>query len=304
MDPSLNAARVREPERLDAVERGGGPDAHLVALRARLAECERLLRQAEERNTAKVEFLARVSHEIRTPLNAIGGYVDLLLLEIHGPLTEAQRKALGRVQTVQHMMLTLISDLLSFTRLETGHIEYRIEDVPLREVLDQVGDAILPQLQAQSIRYAVQCPHGLLVRADRERLEQILLNLLSNALKFTPGAGSIELRTRLPGDDPRRVRIDVVDSGCGIAPEDVERIFQAFVQVDQRLPGQSGEHGLGLGLAISRDLARQMGGEIAVESAPGEGSTFTLVMPRSAPAILLPRRAVRRTSRADAARPR
>jgi signal transduction histidine kinase len=146
------------------------------------------------------------------------------------------------------------------------------------------------------------CPDDLHVLADPERLGQILLNLLSNAVKFTPDAGRVDVRACVSDGDPQRVRVDVSDSGRGIAPEDIDRIFQAFVQVDPGIPGQGAEQGLGLGLAISRDLAQRMGGEIRVRSIPGRGSTFTLTLPRSrsvaATALQL---RPGRTSRADRA---
>jgi signal transduction histidine kinase len=277
---------------------GGGERAFLLALgrqvavaveRARLWEAEHAARaEAERANRAKSEFLAVMSHELRTPLNAIGGYAELLELGIHGPVTEAQRTALERIQRSQRHLLGLIAGVLDYSRVEAGAVTYRLADVPVAEVVAEAEALVAPQLRAKGLGYAWSgAAPGLAIRADREKLQQILLNLLGNAVKFTQACdglpGRIEVTCAVEPDDSRgrggRVAIHVRDTGEGIAPEQLERIFEPFVQADQRLTRPHA--GVGLGLAISRDLARGMGGELTAESTPGAGSTFTLVLPRA-----------------------
>jgi len=241
-------------------------------------EAEAARRTAEEANRAKTQFLSAMSHELRTPLNAIAGYVDLLDLGIHGTLDDAQRHALARIKHAQEHLLTLIEDVLSFARLEAGRIELRTEDVRLDELLAGVGALVEPQAQTRGVAYSRRsCDAGLLLRADSGRVRQILLNLLGNAIKFTNPGGWIAVVCEA---DAEQVHIRVTDNGRGIPSEKKEAIFAPFVQVEQERDGQG--RGVGLGLAISRDLARAMGGDLTVESEPGGGSTFTLTLRRSA----------------------
>jgi signal transduction histidine kinase len=247
----------------------------LARMRREAVESERRLRAAEAENAAKAHFLTTMSHELRTPLNAIAGYVDLLQLGIHGPLTPEQDHALGRVQWSQRRLLSLISDILNYSRIEAGQVEYRVDDVPLPPVLGEVSAVIEPQARTRTVDFECNCPAELIVRADRDRLEQILLNLLSNAVKFTEPGGIVQLTCDALDAE---IHIRVSDTGRGIPPEHLATIFSPFVQLDRHLTPQS-EQGLGLGLSISRDLARQLGGDIMVESDIVHGSTFTLVVP-------------------------
>jgi signal transduction histidine kinase len=220
-----------------------------------------------------------MSHELRTPLNAIGGYAELVELGIHGPVTAEQRQALARIQQSQRHLLGLISQVLNYARVDAGAVTYAIADVPLVEALADAEALVLPQARARRLAYACgECPPRLTVRADREKLQQILLNLLSNAIKFTEAGGEVRVAVE---DGGAAVRVMVSDTGIGMAPDVVPRIFEPFVQADQRLTRP--HEGVGLGLAISRDLARHMGGDLTVVSAPGVGSTFTLSLPAGAP---------------------
>ncbi len=240
-----------------------------------LKESEQARAEAEAANRAKADFLASMSHELRTPLNAIGGYVDLLDLGIHGPVTEDQRQALTRIATNQRHLLTLINDILSYAKLEAGHVEFDIRPMAVAEVLSSVEPLVAPLAEAKGIAYSVRgCDPSLQLSGDEERVRQILLNLVGNAVKFTPSGGWVLLTC---DRDAEWVNIHVRDNGPGIPAEKQRRIFEPFVQVDRRL--NTPQEGVGLGLAISRDLVRGMGGELSVESAPGEGSTFTLRLP-------------------------
>ncbi len=232
---------------------------------------------AEAANRAKMDFLASMSHELRTPLNAIGGYAELLEMGVHGPLSAAQQEAIARIQRSQRNLHALVEDILSFAKIEAGKTEFELGLVTVHDVLTRLGELVAPQVQAQGLRYEyAECDPELSVYADRERAEQILINLLTNAIKFTPPDGRIMLAVEATADD---VAIRVTDSGVGIPPDKLEAIFQPFVQLPHRMRGRPS--GIGLGLAISRDLARAMNGEIVASSAAGGGSTFTLRLPRS-----------------------
>jgi signal transduction histidine kinase len=247
--------------------------------RVRLLEAEHRAREsAEEANRAKTQFLATMSHELRTPLNAISGYAELLSLGLRGPTTPEQQEDLGRIMRSQRHLLSVINDILNFARLEAGHVEYHVTDVPVSSLLGDVESLIRPQLVSKHLEFVCDVvPNDLVVRADPEKVRQVLLNLLANAVKFTPPGGSIRLTC---DHDRARVRIRVVDTGIGIPADRRAAIFEPFVQLHRTL-AQPAE-GTGLGLAISRDLARGMGGELTVEGEPGLGSTFTLTLDRSA----------------------
>ena len=249
-----------------------------VALeRARLFEAERHARaEAEAANRAKFDFLTTMSHELRTPLNAIAGYVDLLDLEIRGPVTAEQREDLARIRRSQMHLLGLINDVLNFARIETGHVNFAVDDVPLDELLAELETLVGPQLGAKGLAYEYRrFDPACTVRADPEKLRQIVLNLLSNAVKFTAPGGRVTLWCEAAGGE---VRAHVADTGIGIPDDKLGSIFDPFVQVNAGYTRTS--EGTGLGLSISRDLARAMGGDLTVDSREGEGSTFTLTLPR------------------------
>jgi signal transduction histidine kinase len=242
-------------------------------------EAERARRVAEEANSAKSQFLATMSHELRTPLNAIDGYAELMQLGIHGQLTDKQHAALGRIRTAQKRLLSLINDVLNFAKLEAGQIQITLDDISVYSLLANVESLVAPQAASRGLDLVIeQVDPGIFVRADQEKAEQILLNLVSNALKFTEPGGAIRINAQA-GED--RTQIAVSDTGHGIAAHQVEAIFEPFVQAQNGMVREHG--GVGLGLAISRDLARSMDGELHCVSELGAGSTFTLTLPAAMP---------------------
>lgn len=244
-------------------------------LLSRSEELEAARAAAEEANHAKSRFLAVMSHELRTPLNAIGGYVQLLELGIHGPLTSEQRHALDRVTRGQRHLLRLINNVLNLARIEAGHVDYQLEDVLVSDVVAGVLPMVEPQMHAAGLICTTAVAPHLVIHADREKTQQILINLLNNAVKFTPAGGTVSLAAEADaGGD--KVLVSVTDSGIGIPPAKLESIFEPFVQVDDGHTRRT--EGTGLGLSISRDLARGMGGDLLAQSEEGMGSTFTLVL--------------------------
>jgi PAS domain S-box-containing protein len=226
---------------------------------------------------AKSEFLASMSHELRTPLNAIGGYAELLAMGVRGPLNAEQAQDIARIRRSQQHLLTLITDVLNFAKVDAGQSEYHLTAVPVDEALRDTESMIAPQILQKGLGYTFKgAGKAAAVLADPEKMQQIVLNLLSNAVKFTDAGGAITLSSEISG---KCIDIHVTDTGAGIAPEKVERIFDPFVQAERRL--NQPVQGVGLGLAISQDLARAMGGDVKVESVLGEGSTFTLTLPRA-----------------------
>jgi signal transduction histidine kinase len=239
-------------------------------------DAEAARQEAEAANRSKTDFLSAMSHELRTPLNAIGGYAELLEMGIHGPVTDEQRNALRRITSGQQHLLILINDILSYARLESGRLEFTLRPLSVSSLLAGVEPLILLQAQARGIALSIRaCDSELQLVADEERVRQILLNLANNAIKFTAPGGWVALSCEVDDD---WARLHVQDSGRGIEPQDQELIFDAFSQAGRRL--NEPVEGVGLGLAISRDLARTMGGDVTVVSAPGVGSTFTLRLPR------------------------
>jgi PAS domain S-box-containing protein len=259
-----------------ARDESGKVDAWL-GIAVDIEERKKAEEEAWAASQAKSEFLASMSHELRTPLNAIGGYAELLAMGIRGPLNADQAQDIARIRRSQQHLLTLIQDVLNFAKVDAGQAEYHITAVPVDEALRDTESMIAPQILAKGLHYSYKgAGKTAAVLADPEKMQQIVLNLLTNAVKFTEPGGTIALSSEISG---KCVEIRVADTGPGISPEKLSRIFDPFVQAERRL--NQPVQGVGLGLAISQDLARAMGGQVIVESVLGEGSTFTLSLPRA-----------------------
>jgi signal transduction histidine kinase len=233
--------------------------------------------EAEQANRIKADFLANMSHDLRTPLNAIVGYVDLLETGVHGPMGSEQANDLRRIKRSAAHLRALITEVLGFAKIEAGQLQLAIEDVHMDAVLGELRPIVEPQVEAKGLTLRTSCPPDLVVRADREKIDQILVNLVGNAIKFTNGGGSVAIECR---SDGASVRIDVRDTGVGIPANQLDAIFVPFVQLEAS--GHRGDdRGVGLGLAIGRQLAQAMRGDVTVESVVGGGSTFTLRLPRA-----------------------
>ena len=240
-------------------------------------DLDRQRNAANDANHAKSNFLAVMSHELRTPLNAIGGYVQLLEMGVHGEITGPQRETLGRIDRSQRHLLRLINDVLNLSRIEAGRVDYAVEPVALAEVINSVVPMVEPQIARKSLAFERNLADGLVSMADREKVQQILLNILTNAIKFTPQGGTVRVDT---GEvSPTQVFVRVTDTGVGIPPDMLEKVFEPFIQVDAS--HSRAAEGTGLGLAISRDLARGMGGDLFAESVLGSESKFQLNLPKA-----------------------
>lgn len=247
----------------------------VTALRQSEAAMREARAEAEHANSVKSEFLAMMSHELRTPLNAIGGYAKLMLDGIPDAVTESQRNYLTRIIRAQSHLLGLIEAVLTRSKLDAGRITYRMENIGVGELLDVVESLSRPQIAEKMIRYeCTDCDSRLVLRGDRQKVVQIITNLLSNAIKFTPGGGQIYMRTSVPALG--RAEIGVRDTGVGMSAEQVTTVFEPFVQFDNSLTRQN--KGTGLGMSISRDLARGMGGDLSVTSELGVGTEFVLTL--------------------------
>ncbi|CAA9324138.1 MAG: hypothetical protein AVDCRST_MAG11-2133, partial [uncultured Gemmatimonadaceae bacterium] len=299
---ALRDARVVEYEAFDPAARGwlavrvvptrGGASIYLRDVTARRAadeERERLLVEAEAAradaeaarttaeyaNQTKSEFLASMSHELRTPLNAILGYTALLADGISAPVAPTQVAPLARVRSSAQHLLALIEEILVFARLEAGTEEPRLAAVDLGALAREAAELVEPVVETHGLRFRVVAPAaGEVVRTDARKVRQILLNLLANAARFTPAGGEVALTA---AREDGWAEFTVRDTGVGIAPEHHDRIFEPFWQVEQKLTRRAG--GTGLGLSVSRRLARLLGGDVTVASALGAGSVFAVRIP-------------------------
>jgi len=246
-------------------------------LHEQAAELETQRTFAQEANQAKSAFLASMSHELRTPLNAIGGYVQLIEMGIHGAVTPAQADALAKVARSQRHLLRLINQVLNLAKIEAGSVNYEEKPIVLCDIVNAVFPMVEPQVRERGLTSEIDVATEIVALADRDKTEQILLNLLGNAVKFTNAGGSIRIVAGTDGDSSRRVWLQVEDTGVGIPPDKLSQVFDPFVQVDASEARRA--QGTGLGLAISRDLALGMKGQLSVESELGRGSKFRLTLP-------------------------
>lgn len=259
-------------------ERGGQTlnDCVLVRMRLRRRYEDELLRakrEAEAASVAKAKLISMMSHDLRTPLHAISGYAAVLLEGMHGPLSSDQQDDLSSIRNAAGELKRLLDDVLSFSQLEAGRIQIRAGRVLVREALERAESLIRLRMAHANLEYTRAEPdREIMLEADPDRLQQILLNVLTNAIKFTPTGGRIAADVTW---DETTGRIHVRDSGPGIPADAHESIFEPFTQLESTPTAG----GVGLGLSISRELARAMRGDLSVESTPGAGSTFTLSLP-------------------------
>jgi signal transduction histidine kinase len=238
------------------------------------AEAEAARAEAESANGAKSDFLAIMSHELRTPLSAIMGYQELLADGITGPVNEQQSQQLARIKASARHLLSLIDEILTFTRIDAGREEVTVEQASLTTLLEPAAEIVEPLARARGLHIEVMLPpNQIVVETDAMKVRQMIVNLLSNAVKFTD-RGRIILSGDQRGD---QLVITVEDTGIGISSDNFERIFEPFWQVEQKATRRAG--GTGLGLTVTRRLAMLLGGDVTVKSTPGEGTTFTICLP-------------------------
>jgi signal transduction histidine kinase len=243
-------------------------------LRQRVRESEEIAQRLDNANRAKSDFLAVMSHELRTPLNAIAGYVDLLELGLHGPLTDEQRRPLERVRENQQQLLRSITSILDFTRVEAREMRYDLRATRLGDAVQDVERRLEGQLRRKRLRYRCEgCSDDIVAFADPARLHEVLFHLLANSIRFTPVGGEITITLEESGEV---ARVRVRDTGVGVPRERLEAIFEPFAQAKTGLTRPAS--GAGLGLTLSREYARGMGGDLTVESTEGVGTTFTLLL--------------------------
>lgn len=267
-------------------------------LQERSRELEHLSTELIRVNKMKSEFLANVSHELRTPLNAIVGFVDLLREGVYGELTPKQAAPVERIEASASHLRHLVDQILDLAKMAAGRLEVHSEPIDLRPFILDVASEIEPLVTERKLYLSLALSSGLpRVRTDATHLRQIVLNLLGNAVKYT-NAGTISVRARVvPGTDPvvpglmkpsqdtaaatvrPWIAIQVTDTGIGISKNDQTRVFEEFEQINAGSRGDSMSRGTGLGLPISRRLARLLGGDVTVESELGKGSTFTVWLP-------------------------
>ena len=274
--------RMQQSARIMPLLREGRPDGVLALVYdvtervAREQELRLAVQTAETASQAKSDFLAAMSHELRTPLAAIVGYMDLLDGEMVGPVAPTQKTYLGRVRTAARHLISIIEEILSFSRIEAGKEAVFAEPCDVVALVREVEQLFEPMAMQKRLTLVVAVPsEPVMIGTDVTKLRQILINVVGNAIKFTD-EGAIELTL---ASTPEHAVFSIRDTGPGIGEGDLERIFDPFTQVDQRLTRSKG--GTGLGLPVSRRLATLLGGELVVESHLGAGTTFTLSLPRT-----------------------
>jgi signal transduction histidine kinase len=252
----------------------------IQAATADIAQQNELLRrqaiELEQASALKSQFLANMSHEFRTPLNAMLGYTSMLLQGVAGPLEAPAKRQLSRIESNGRHLLTIINEILDISRIEAGRMPLQLSTFNIPELIGEVRAELEPIILRSKLTVSVDVPRELKsITSDRQKVKQILLNLLSNALKFTHHGG-ITIKARADGKE-RTVILSVADTGIGIAPADQDRIFEDFRQLDNSPTRAYG--GTGLGLSICRRLAQMLDGRITVQSTVGKGSTFELILP-------------------------
>jgi len=258
----------------DGALKGGVVVLHDITLQKRAQEAlVQAKDEAERTSQFKDQFLSTMSHELRTPLNAVLGFSDLLADERYGPLNEKQRRYIDHIHTGGKHLLTLISDILDLSKIEAGRMELALESLTVEGAFGEVVSVMQPLVDKKAQLLSAHAEPGLTVRADSTRFKQVLMNLLGNAVKFTPNGGRIELAARLADG---KVRVEVRDNGPGIPPDEQKRIFEAFYRL--RESGKKSE-GTGLGLAITQRLVELHGGELGLDSHLGQGSCFYFSLP-------------------------
>jgi signal transduction histidine kinase len=267
--------RNTDKERVDLLALEQQARAHAEKLRS---EAESARAEAERANNSKTDFLAVMSHELRTPLTAIMGYEELLSDGITGPVTELQRQQLGRINASARHLLGLIDEILTFARVDIGRERVRYESLSVNHTLGDAAALVEPMASAKDIRFTVELlEEDQAIQTDGTKLRQMLVNLLSNAIKFTDHG---EVRVRCSVNNPT-LQVRIEDTGVGIAAENVEDVFEPFWQAEQTATRRTG--GTGLGLSVTRKLARLLGGDVTLASKVGSGSTFVLTLPMKAP---------------------
>jgi signal transduction histidine kinase len=252
----------------------------IQAATADIAQQNELLRrqaiELEQASALKSQFLANMSHEFRTPLNAMLGYTSMLLQGVAGAVEPPVRRQLGRIESNGRHLLTIINEILDISRIEAGRMPLQVSRIKVPELISEVKAELEPIILRSKLSVVIDVPAEMRpVTTDRQKVKQIVLNLLSNALKFTH-QGTITISARRH-EHARTLTVAVADTGIGIAPADQEKIFEDFRQIDNSPTRAYG--GTGLGLSICRRLAQMLDGRIAVQSEMGKGSTFTLTLP-------------------------
>ena len=279
----------RHPDTFIRISERATPDGGLVSvysdvteLKQRQRELEAAMVEAEAANVAKSSFLANMSHELRTPLNAIIGYSEILLEMAQDDGLDEYSRDLTKIQSAGRHLLNLISDILDLSKIEAGKMDIYLEDVPISGLLDEISAIVKPLVEKNGNLFKIDCPPDIgSLHSDRTKLKQNLLNLLSNATKFT-SSGTVTLTIARDASSPHSpVSFKVQDSGIGMTPEQVAKLFSPFAQADASTTKRYG--GTGLGLAITRHFCEILGGSISVDSATGVGSTFTMVLPSRLP---------------------
>ena len=266
------ARKIAEQQRVEAQLRASN-EAAMAARR----EAEAARERAELSDRAKSEFLANMSHELRTPLNAIIGFSDLMKIELHGALGDARYlEYVDDIHASGKHLLQIIADILDLSKIEAGMAELKESEVELQTTIEEVVRIIVPRAKAAEVRVeAFPAPPGLRLQADELRLKQVLINLVANAVKFTPQGGFVTLAVRVREDGA--LEITVTDSGIGIAAEDLPRVMEPFVQVGSAFARK--QPGTGLGLPLCKRMIELHGGSLTLESQPGIGTTATVVLP-------------------------